>query len=408
MRPIRAGIVGVGNCASALIQGVEYYAKAPVDEPVPGLMHAQIGPYHISDVEFSCAFDVSDKKVGRDLAEAIWSEPNNTIEFADVPKTGVKVSRGPTFDGLGCHYRDVVDESGNPTADVGQVLRDTETDVLINFLPVGSEHAARFYAQSALECGVAFINCMPVFIASDSTWAKRFEDALVPIIGDDVKSQVGSTITHRLLAKLFEDRGMVIDRTYQLNFGGNMDFRNMLERERLESKRISKTRSVTSQMSAAIDSHDLHIGPSDHVPWLEDRKWAYIRVEGRAFGEVPINLELKLEVWDSPNSAGVVIDAIRCAGLALDRGEGGPLLGPAAYYMKSPPVQHPDSVARALLEVFISDPMEDHGEWEYESDAVTSTPLQPILSATPSELDGHSNGAKKLGQQGPLRKREAL
>jgi myo-inositol-1-phosphate synthase len=353
MKKIRVGIVGVGNCASSLVQGVEFYAKARSDERVPGLMHIDIGPYHVADVEFACAFDVDANKVGLDLAEAIWAEPNNTVKFSDVPKTGLSVSRGHTYDGLGSYYRATVSESDLPPVDVAQVLRQTDTDVLVNYLPVGSEQAARFYAEQALEAGVAFINCMPVFIATNEEWAQRFSGRGLPIIGDDVKSQVGATISHRLLSKLFEDRGVVIDRTYQLNFGGNMDFKNMLERERLESKKISKTQSVTSQISGGIDADDIHIGPSDHVPWLKDRKWAYIRIEGREFGDVPVSMELKLEVWDSPNSAGVVIDAIRCAKLAMDRGIGGPLYGPSAYFMKSPPVQYADSEARDMVEQFI-------------------------------------------------------
>ncbi len=353
MAKIRVGIVGVGNCASSLVQGVEYYAKARAEERVPGLMHVNLGPYHVSDVEFSCAFDVDAAKVGRDLSDAIWVEPNNTIRFCDVPPSGIEVLRGHTYDGLGTYYRQTVTESELPPVDVARVLTETRTDVLVNYLPVGSEQAARFYAEQALEAGVAFINCMPVFIATNEEWAHRFTRRGVPIIGDDIKSQVGATISHRVLAKLFEDRGVIIDRTYQLNFGGNMDFMNMLERERLKSKKISKTQSVTSQITGGIAPEDIHIGPSDHVPWLQDRKWAYIRLEGREFGDVPINLELKLEVWDSPNSAGVVIDAIRCAKLALDRGIGGPLLAPSSYFMKSPPVQYPDSEARELVEAFI-------------------------------------------------------
>ena len=355
MAKVRVGIVGVGNCASSLIQGVSYYAKARTDERVPGLMHVELGPYHVSDVEFSSAFDVDANKVGLDLADAIWVEPNNTIKFSDVVKTDVEVQRGPTFDGLGEYYGDVVTESSAPAVDVAAVLRETGTDVLVNYLPVGSEQAARFYAEQALEAGCAFVNCMPVFIATDDEWAQRFAHRGVPIIGDDIKSQVGATISHRVLSKLFEDRGVVIDHTYQLNFGGNMDFRNMLERKRLTSKKISKTQSVTSQISAGIDPDDIHIGPSDHVPWLKDRKWAYIRIEGREFGDIPINMELKLEVWDSPNSAGVVIDAVRCAKLALDRKIGGPLVAPSSYFMKSPPVQYADSVARDLVESFVAE-----------------------------------------------------
>ena len=352
MSKVRVGIVGVGNCASSLVQGVEYYAKARSDENVPGLMHVDLGSYHVSDVEFACAFDVDTNKVGRDLAEAIWVEPNNTVKFADVPETGTKVLRGHTHDGLGKYYREIVEESEEDPVDVARVLRETETDVLINYLPVGSEQAARFYAEQALEAGVAYVNCMPVFLATNAEWAGRFEKAGVPIIGDDIKSQVGATISHRMLSRLFEDRGVIIDRTYQLNFGGNMDFMNMLERERLKSKKISKTQSVTSQISGGIDADDIHIGPSDHVPWLNDRKWAYIRIEGREFGDVPISMELKLEVWDSPNSAGVVIDALRCAKLGLDRGIGGPLLGPSAYFMKSPPIQYSDADARDMVEAF--------------------------------------------------------
>jgi len=355
MSKVRVGIVGVGNCASSLVQGIEYYAKARSDEKVPGLMHVDLGPYHVSDLEFTAAFDVDAAKIGLDLADAIWVEPNNTVKFSDVPKTGVEVMRGHTYDGLGRFYRDVVVESELPPVDVAKVLRETETDVLINYLPVGSEQAARFYAEQALEAGVALINCMPVFIATNEDWAQRFTRHGIPIIGDDIKSQIGATISHRVLSKLFEDRGATIDHTYQLNFGGNMDFRNMLERERLVSKKLSKTQSVTSQIQAGIDADDIHIGPSDHVPWLKDRKWAYIRIEGREFGDVPVSMELKLEVWDSPNSAGVVIDAVRCAKLALDRGAGGPLLGPSAYFMKSPPVQYSDDEARSLVEAFIAD-----------------------------------------------------
>ena len=359
MGKVRVGIIGVGNCASSLVQGVEYYSKARTDERVPGLMHIDLGPYHVSDIEFTCAFDVDTNKVGLDISDAIWSEPNNTIQFSDVPKIGVTVERGHTYDGLGQYYRGVVTESELPPVDVARRLRETKTDVLINYLPVGSEQAARFYAEQALEAGVAFINCMPVFIATNEDWAQRFTKHNIPIIGDDIKSQLGATISHRVLSKLFEDRGVVIDHTYQLNFGGNMDFMNMLERERLVSKKISKTQSVTSQIRSGIDNDDIHIGPSDHVPWLKDRKWAYIRIEGREFGDVPVNMELKLEVWDSPNSAGVVIDAVRCAKLALDRGIGGPLEAPSAYFMKSPPVQYSDAEAHELVEAFIEGTTEE-------------------------------------------------
>jgi myo-inositol-1-phosphate synthase len=351
---VRVAIVGVGNCASSLVQGVTYYADAPVGERVPGLMHVELAGYHVGDVEFVAAFDVDAKKVGRDLSEAIVAEPNNTIRFADVAPTGVTVQRGPTLDGFGEYYRMVAEESDEPVVDVTQVLRDSGADVLVCYLPVGSEQAARFYAQCALDAGVAFVNALPVFIASDPVWAQKFTDAGVPIVGDDIKSQVGATITHRLLTKLFEDRGVAIDRTYQLNFGGNMDFMNMLERQRLTSKKVSKTQSVTSQMIEQVSSDRIHIGPSDHVPWLEDRKWAYIRMEGRNFGDVPLNAELKLEVWDSPNSAGVIIDAVRCAKVALERGIGGPLLGPSSYFMKSPPVQYADSICHQMVEEFIA------------------------------------------------------
>jgi myo-inositol-1-phosphate synthase len=353
MSKIRLAIVGVGNCASSLVQGLEYYKDADPDERIPGLMHVQLGPYHVRDVEIVAAFDVDGKKVGRDVAEAIVSEPNNTIRFADVPPTGVTVSRGPTLDGLGKYYRDTVEESSQPPLDVASTLREVEADVVVSYLPVGSEEAAKHYAQAALDARVALVNCLPVFIASDRTWAKRFVQAGVPIVGDDIKSQVGATIVHRILTKLFEDRGVKLNRTYQLNFGGNMDFMNMLERERLASKKRSKTQSVQSQMAKPLDGRDIHIGPSDYVPWLEDRKWAQIRLEGQAFGDVPLNVELKLEVWDSPNSAGIVIDALRCAKVAKDRGVAGPLIGPSAYFMKSPPVQFTDDSAREMVEEFI-------------------------------------------------------
>ena len=356
MSTVRIAIVGVGNCASSLVQGLEYYENADPAARVPGLMHVDLAGYHVRDVEVVAAFDVDAKKVGRDVAEAIFTEPNNTIRFADVPPLGVTVQRGRTLDGLGTYYRDVVVESDEPAIDVAQVLGEVGADVVVCYLPVGSEQAARYYAQCALEAGVGFVNCLPVFIASQPEWAEKFADAGVPIVGDDIKSQVGATITHRVLAKLFEDRGVELDRTYQLNFGGNMDFMNMLERERLVSKKISKTQSVQSQLNQPLDKHDIHIGPSDHVPWLEDRKWAMIRLEGRNFGDVPLTIELKLEVWDSPNSAGVVIDAVRCAKLAKDRGVGGPLIGPSAYFMKSPPVQFTDEMAREMVEQFIVGP----------------------------------------------------
>ena len=362
MTTIRVAIAGVGNCASSLIQGIAYYKDADPNDNVPGLMHVVLGGYHVSDLEPVAAFDVDAAKVGTDLSKAILAGQNNTIRFAEVGYLGVTVQRGPTFDGLGHYYREIVDESPAQPVDVTQALRDARADVLVSYLPVGSEEAPRYYADAALAAGVAFVNAIPVFIASDPDSARRFRDAGVPIIGDDIKSQVGSTIVHRILTRLFEDRGLVLDRTYQLNVGGNMDFKNMLERERLESKKISKTQAVTSQIEhAPLPADDVHIGPSDHVPWLADRKWAYIRMEGRNFGDVPLNLELKLEVWDSPNSAGVIIDAIRCAKLALDRKIGGPLLGPSAYLMKSPPVQYRDEVAREMVDDFAAGG--DAGVW---------------------------------------------
>ncbi len=350
---VRVAIAGLGNCATALIQGVEYYRDADPSLKVPGLMHVDLGGYHVGDVEFVAAFDVDASKVGQDISKAMWSGMNNTIEFATVPELGIDVQRGPTLDGLGIFYVDEVEESAADPVDVVQAIKDARADVLVSYLPVGSEEATRFYAQCALDAGVAFVNAIPVFIASDPVWAAKFVDANLPLIGDDIKSQVGATIVHRQLARLFEDRGVKIDQTYQLNFGGNMDFKNMLERERLQSKKISKTQSVTSQIERRMNSDTVHIGPSDHVPWLSDRKWAYIRLEGTSFGDVPLNIELKLEVWDSPNSAGVIIDAVRAAKIALDRGVGGPLLAPSSYFMKSPPVQYHDSVAHDNVEAFI-------------------------------------------------------
>ncbi len=354
MGSVRVAIVGVGNCASSLVQGVEYYKDADSQDRVPGLMHVKFGAYHVGDIEFVAAFDVDAKKVGEDLSTAIGASENNTIKFCDVPETGVTVQRGHTFDGLGEYYREIVAESDAEPVDVVQVLRDTKTDVLVSYLPVGSEEAARFYAQCAIDAKVGFVNALPVFIASNAEWAAKFADAGVPIVGDDIKSQVGATITHRVLAKLFEDRGVELLRTYQLNFGGNMDFMNMLERKRLQSKKISKTQSVTSQIPHEMAKADVHIGPSDHVPWLDDRKWAYVRLEGRSFGDTPLSLEYKLEVWDSPNSAGVIIDAIRAAKIAKDRGIGGPLLSASSYFMKSPPVQYADDDARDAVEAFIA------------------------------------------------------
>ena len=358
MGSVRVAIVGVGNCASSLVQGVEYYKDADPTTGVPGLMHVKFGEYHVRDVEFVAAFDVDDKKVGKDLSEAINASENNTIKIADVPTTGIEVQRGHTLDGLGKYYRLTIDESAAEPVDVVQVLKDRKVDVLVSYLPVGSEQADKFYAQCAIDAKVAFVNALPVFIASDPEWAAKFEAAGVPIIGDDIKSQVGATITHRVMAKLFEDRGVVLDRTYQLNVGGNMDFKNMLERERLESKKVSKTQAVTSNLTGPlaglVDSKNVHIGPSDYVAWLDDRKWAYVRLEGRAFGDVPLNLEYKLEVWDSPNSAGIIIDAIRAAKIAKDRGIGGALLSASSYLMKSPPEQRPDDLGRAKLEAFIA------------------------------------------------------
>jgi myo-inositol-1-phosphate synthase len=356
---VRIGIVGAGNCASSLVQGLHYYRDTTDDEAIPGLMNPSVGKYRVSDLEISAAFDVNARKVGKDLAEALLEEPNNTRVFARVPPTGVKVERGPTLDGIGTYLRDDVVESDRPAVDVAETLRRTGTQILVSYLPVGSQRATEWYAMRALEAGCAFVNCIPVFIASDADWRRRFERARLPLIGDDIKSQVGATIVHRVLANLFRDRGVRLDQTYQLNFGGNADFKNMLERERLMSKKLSKTRSVTSQIDVAARS--IHVGPSDHVEWLTDRKFAYIRLEGTAFGGSPLNIELKLEVWDSPNSAGVVIDAVRCAKLALDRGLGGAIVGPSSYFMKSPPQQFPDHVARRLTMEFIDGtPEEDH------------------------------------------------
>jgi myo-inositol-1-phosphate synthase len=355
---VRVAIVGVGNCAASLVQGVHYYRDAEPGTRVPGLMHVQFGDYHVRDVEFVAAFDVDAKKVGLDLSEAIVTSENNTIKIADVPPLGVTVQRGHTLDGLGRYYRETIDESDQEPVDVVRALREAQVDVLVSYLPVGSEEADRFYAQCAIDARVAFVNALPVFIASDPAWAAKFTEAGVPIVGDDIKSQVGATITHRVLAKLFEDRGVLLDRTMQLNVGGNMDFKNMLERDRLESKKISKTQSVTSQVDRDLGARNVHIGPSDYVQWLDDRKWAYVRLEGRAFGDVPLNLEYKLEVWDSPNSAGIIIDAVRAAKIALDRGIGGPILSASSYFMKSPPEQYSDSEAHEAVEKFIRGELE--------------------------------------------------
>jgi myo-inositol-1-phosphate synthase len=353
MASVRVAIVGVGNCAASLVQGVHYYRDADPADTVPGLMHVQFGDYHVRDVEFVAAFDVDGKKVGLDIADAIQASENNTIKICDVPPLGVTVQRGHTLDGLGKYYRETISESDAEPVDVVRALKDAQVDVLVSYLPVGSEEADKFYAQCAIDAKVAFVNALPVFIASDPEWAAKFEAAGVPIVGDDIKSQVGATITHRVMARLFEDRGVVLDRTYQLNVGGNMDFKNMLERDRLESKKISKTQAVTSNLDHDLGARNVHIGPSDYVAWLDDRKWAYVRLEGRAFGDVPLNLEYKLEVWDSPNSAGVIIDAVRAAKIAKDRGVGGPVIPASAYLMKSPPVQIEDREGRTQLEAFI-------------------------------------------------------
>jgi myo-inositol-1-phosphate synthase len=353
--PVRVAIVGVGNCANSLLQGVEYYKDAPEDQFVPGLMHVNLGGYHIRDIEFTAAFDVTSDKVGKDLSEAIWAHPNDTIKFADVPKTGVEVSRGMTHDGLGKYISEVVTKAPGETDDVVGILRDTKTDVVVNYLPVGSDAAVKWYAEQVLEAGCAMVNCMPVFIAREAYWQRRFEEKGLPIIGDDIKSQVGATITHRVLTSLFRERGVRLDKTMQLNVGGNSDFLNMLERERLESKKISKTNAVTSMLDYDLGAANVHVGPSDYVPWLTDRKWAYIRMEGSSFGDVPLNLELKLEVWDSPNSAGIVIDAVRLAKLALNNGVAGALEGPSSYLMKSPPKQVPDDDAYEATEKFIGE-----------------------------------------------------
>jgi myo-inositol-1-phosphate synthase len=360
-RKLRVGIVGVGNCASSFVQGLSYYGEAKANEPVPGLMNVELGGYHVGDIEIASAFDVSAEKVGRDVAEAVFARPNNTQKFSIVPRTGVTVRRGKTLDGLGKYLREEVPESHDEEANVAEILDSSRTDVLVSYLPVGSQKATEYYAEQALEAGCAFVNCIPVFIASDPKWRRRFEERRVPLVGDDIKSQVGATIVHRVLANLFRERGVRLDRTYQLNFGGNTDFQNMLERERLESKKISKTQAVTSQLDMPLPAEDVHVGPSDYVPWLTDRKFAYIRMEGTTFGGVPLNVELKLEVWDSPNSAGIVIDAVRCAKLAKDRGLGGALAGPSSYFMKSPPQQFTDNEARERTMRFIAGDDEPRG-----------------------------------------------
>ncbi|MFL5149445.1 MAG: inositol-3-phosphate synthase [Microvirga sp.] len=360
-RKLRVGIVGVGNCASSFVQGLSYYGEAKANEPVPGLMNVELGGYHVGDIEIASAFDISADKVGLDVAEAVFARPNNTQKFSAVPRTGVTVRRGKTLDGLGKYLREEIPEAAGPEANVAEILDRSRTDVLVSYLPVGSQQATEYYAEQALEAGCAFVNCIPVFIASDPKWRRRFETRRVPLVGDDIKSQVGATIVHRVLTNLFRERGVRLDRTYQLNFGGNTDFQNMLERERLESKKISKTQAVTSQLDMPLAADDVHVGPSDFVPWLTDRKFAYIRMEGTTFGGVPLNVELKLEVWDSPNSAGIVIDAVRCAKLARDRGIGGALIGPSSYFMKSPPQQFTDNEARERTARFIAGEDEPRG-----------------------------------------------
>jgi myo-inositol-1-phosphate synthase len=360
-KKVRVGIIGVGNCASSLVQGVQYYRDAAEDAPVPGLMHVNLGGYHIRDIEFSAAFDVDSQKVGKDLSQAVFAGHNNTVRFAKVPRLNVPVERGMTHDGLGKYLSNIITKAPGPTADIVGILKRTRTDVVVSYLPVGSEEAAKWYCEQVLEAGCALVNCIPHFLAREAYWRGRFEKRGLPIIGDDIKSQVGATIVHRVLTRLFRDRGVKLERTYQLNFGGNTDFLNMLERERLVSKKISKTNSVKSQLDYEIGDDNIHIGPSDYVPWLTDRKWAYIRLEGRSFGDLPLNLELKLEVWDSPNSAGIVIDAVRCARLALDRKQGGALTGPSAYFMKSPPQQMTDTQARTMTEEFIAGSADGRG-----------------------------------------------
>ena len=355
MGKVRVAIMGVGNCASALVQGVYFYRNAAEDELVPGLMHVNLGGYHVRDIEFTAAFDVDSNKVGKDLSEAIFIPPNNTYRFCEVPHLGVPVLRGMTHDGLGKYLRKVIEKAPPPTSNIAEILRETETDVAVSFLPVGSEMATKWYVEQVLDAGCAFVNCIPVFIAREAYWRGRFKERGLPVIGDDIKSQVGATIVHRVLTRLFRDRGVRVDRTYQLNFGGNLDFYNMLEQERLQSKKVSKTGAVTSQLDYEIGDENIHISPSDYVPWLTDRKWCHVRLEGTAFGGAPLNLELKLEVWDSPNSAGVVIDAVRCAKIALDRGVSGAVEAPSAYFMKSPPVQYTDAEARELVEEFIAE-----------------------------------------------------
>ena len=392
-KPINVAIIGVGNCASSLVQGIEFYRDADEGQTIPGLMHPVLGGYHIRDIRFAAAFDIDANKVGTDLAEAIYAPPNNTFRFADVPTTGIRVDRGMTHDGLGKYLSEVITKAPGRTADIVRILRDTQTDVVINYLPVGSESATKWYVEQVLQAGCAFINCIPVFIARQEDWGERFREHGLPIIGDDIKSQVGATILHRTMTRLFADRGVRLDRTYQLNFGGNTDFLNMLERERLESKKISKTNAVTSQIDFEMPAGDVHVGPSDHVPWLQDRKWCHIRMEGTTFGEVPLTVETKLEVWDSPNSAGVVIDAIRCAKLALDRGVAGPLLEPSAYFMKSPPEQWHDDIARDRLEAFIAGTGEAAASAKAASAKPTTKAKRPAAARPKADARGRRGSA---------------
>ncbi len=399
MGKIRVGIIGVGNCASSLVQGVEYYKKVRDDDTVPGLMHVNLGGYHIKDIEFSCAIDIDKNKVGKDLSEAIYSKPNNTVKFCKVPKSGVKVQRGMTHDGLGHYLSQIIDKAPGDTVDIVKLLKSTKTDVVINYLPVGSEEATKWYVEQILEAGCGFVNCIPVFIAKEPYWQKRFKEKGLPIIGDDIKSQVGATIAHRVMTRLFIDRGVKLERTSQLNVGGNTDFLNMLERSRLESKKISKTSAVTSMLDYDIGKKNIHIGPSDYVEWLDDRKWAYIRMEGRTFGDVPLNIEMKMEVWDSPNSAGVVIDALRCIKLAMDNNISGPLIEPSSYFKKSPPVQIPDDEARRLTEEFIT----KYGWSQNSKKAPVKKTVKKVSKKTPATK---KKAAKKTAKKRVVKKKK--
>ncbi len=399
MAKIRVGIIGVGNCASSLVQGVEYYKKVRDDETVPGLMHVNLGGYHIKDIEFSCAIDINKDKVGKDLSEAIYTKPNNTVKFCKVPKSGIKVKRGMTHDGLGFYLSQIIEKAPGDTVDIVKLLKDTKTDVVINYLPVGSEEATKWYVEQILEAGCGFVNCIPVFIAKEPYWQKRFKEKGLPIIGDDIKSQVGATIVHRVMTRLFIDRGVKLERTSQLNVGGNTDFLNMLERSRLESKKISKTSAVTSMLDYDIGKKNIHIGPSDYVEWLDDRKWAYIRMEGRTFGDVPLNVEMKMEVWDSPNSAGVVIDALRCVKLAMDNNISGPLIEPSSYFKKSPPVQIPDDEARRLTEEFIT-------KYGWKQNSTKKTTKKPAKKAVKKAPTAKKKAVKKTTKKRVVKKKK--